>query len=135
VVRQLLAKDPAQRPGANRAIEALAQAAGLAIPAERVDHRESYLNAAPLTGRRRELSQLLAALQDAINGSGSAWLLGGESGVGKSRVLAELRSAALVRGAVALFGQPGNGAPSLSSATPCCASLSFPNCPMPTVRC
>ena len=112
VVGQLLSPDPARRPAdANCAIAALADAAGIPIPPERVEHRESYLKAAPLTGRRRELAQLKEALQDAIAGSGSVWLLGGESGVGKSRVLAELRSAALVQGAVVLSGQAGSGLP------------------------
>jgi serine/threonine protein kinase len=112
VVEQLLSPDPSRRPAsAHCAIEALAGAAGIAIPPERVGHRESYLRAAPLIGRRRELAQLEEALRDAIDGSGSAWLVGGESGVGKSRVLAELRSAALVQGAIVLSGQGGSGIP------------------------
>ena len=112
VVEQLLSRDPSRRPSdANRAITALAEAADISIPPERVEHRESYLKAATLTGRRRELAQFKEALQDAIDGLGSGWLLGGESGVGKSRVLAELRSAALVQGVIVLSGQAGSGVP------------------------
>lgn len=112
VVERLLARDPSQRPtDAHCVIAALAEAAGASIPPERVEHRESYLMSAPLTGRRRELAQFKEALKHAIRHSGSAWLLGGESGVGKSRVLAELRSDALVQGVIVLSGQAGNGIP------------------------
>lgn len=38
-------------------------------------------------------------------GQGSAWLLGGESGVGKSRLLNELRTQALVQGVLVVRGQ------------------------------
>ena len=40
----------------------------------------------------------------AKEGTGSAWLVGGESGVGKSRLLDEIRSRAQVRGLLALSG-------------------------------
>jgi predicted ATPase len=56
-------------------------------------------------GREEELGQLAGALRQAMAGRGSAWLVGGESGVGKSRLLDELRSLALVEGALVLRGQ------------------------------
>jgi predicted ATPase len=112
VVEQLLAPAPSQRPeNASHAIAALADAAGISTPSEPVEHRESYLKAAPFMGRGREVARLNKALQEALDGKGSGWLLGGESGVGKSRVLAELRSAALVQGAIVLDGRPGTGVP------------------------
>ena len=45
------------------------------------------------------------ALKDAIAGQGSAWLIGGESGVGKSRLVSELQARALIQGALVLQGQ------------------------------
>ncbi len=107
VVRTLLSPDPAERryTDANQVIAAFANAAGCEVPAETSAHRESYLKAAPLVGRKSELALLTTALDDAVGGRGSAWLVGGESGVGKSRLLDEVRSRALVRGMVALTGR------------------------------
>ncbi len=107
IVRTLLSPDPEQRrfSDANQLIAAIAKAAGCEVPAETLAHRESYLKAAPLVGRQSELALLTTALDDAVRGRGSAWLVGGESGVGKSRLLDEVRSRALVRGMVALTGR------------------------------
>ncbi len=107
IVKVLLSPNPIERyyTDANRLIADLARAANCPVPAETSAHRESYLKAAPLTGRKAELTLLSSALSDAIAGKGSAWLVGGESGVGKSRLLDELRSRALVQGLLALTGQ------------------------------
>lgn len=75
--------------------------------------RESYLQAADFVGRERELGQLVEALQAATKQQGSAWLISGESGVGKSRLIEELRTQALVDGALVLRSQAvsAGGAP------------------------
>jgi predicted ATPase/tRNA A-37 threonylcarbamoyl transferase component Bud32 len=105
LVGQLLAKTPAARPtSAAAAIRALQQALGRA-EASAAAVRESYLQAASFVGRQVELAQLTHALTQARQGQGSAWLLGGESGVGKSRLLDELRTHALVAGFQVLRGQ------------------------------
>ena len=83
----------------------IAQALGHQRPAESDTIRESYLQAAQFVGRRTESETLAAALDKAKQGEGSAWLLGGESGVGKSRLLRELQPQALVRGFQLLVGQ------------------------------
>jgi predicted ATPase len=75
------------------------------IPRETEAIRESFLQAARFVGRERELALLSDALLQAMEGKGSAWLIGGESGVGKSRLLNELRTQALIRGAMVLHGQ------------------------------
>jgi hypothetical protein len=106
VVRQLLAKAPADRPPTAQAtIAALAAAARLPEKAGDVAIRESYLQAAAFVGRDAELALLTAALEQASVGQGRAFLIGGESGVGKSRLLDELRTQALVQGFQVLRGQ------------------------------
>jgi len=107
LVKTLLSPDPRERryTDANRLIADFARAAGREVPAESSAHRESYLKAAPLSGRRAELALLSTALESVIAGKGSAWLVGGESGVGKSRLLDEVRSRALVQGVLVLTGR------------------------------
>lgn len=99
-LERLLAKSPADRFA--NAAEALAFYGGVA---ETEATRESFLQAAQFVGREAELNTLSAALDSAIKGQGSGWLVGGESGVGKSRLLDELRILALVKGAHVLRGQ------------------------------
>ncbi|MBC7870825.1 MAG: DUF2791 family P-loop domain-containing protein [Chitinophagaceae bacterium] len=67
--------------------------------------RESYLQAAQFVGRETEFDQLGNGLHRARQGKGNAWLIAGESGVGKSRLLEELRTVALVEGVAVLRGQ------------------------------
>lgn len=106
VLEQLLARNPAQRlSDATQAARALAQAADIALPDETAQVRESYLQAADFVGRDQELGVLRSALHQAQRGHGGLWLIGGESGVGKSRLLDELRTLALVRGAHVDRGQ------------------------------
>jgi tRNA A-37 threonylcarbamoyl transferase component Bud32 len=106
ILERLLARDKEHRyRSARDVITDLGQALGLALDVETVTTRESLLQTAPLVGRERELARLEAALRDALGGHGSTWLVAGESGVGKSRVLDELRTRGLVEGAVVVRGQ------------------------------
>jgi tetratricopeptide (TPR) repeat protein len=107
VVLMLLAKNPADRfDSAEKAVEMLLAVAGIAPQyEERVEIRESHLQSAPFVGRETEMQALSAAVNQAKNGQGSAWLIGGESGVGKSRLLAEVRTQALIDGALVIRGQ------------------------------
>ncbi|MCP3105019.1 AAA family ATPase [Myxococcus sp. K15C18031901] len=106
VLERLVSKDPRERPrSADAAISALCTATGRPVPVETVTTRESFLQAARYVGRARELSRLGSVLEAALAGRGGGMLVGGESGVGKSRLLDELRPMALVRGAVVLRGQ------------------------------
>jgi len=106
VLDRLLAKRPEDRyPGAREALVAFREAAGLPPAPESAAIRDSFLKAARLVGRERELAVLLKALEEARSGQGSTWLVGGESGVGKSRLLGEVRTRALVSDALVLQGQ------------------------------
>lgn len=106
VLGRLLDKNPYERfETAQDVIVAFCEAADIPVPRESAAIRESFLQAAHFVGRQNELSQLVEALLQTNQGEGSAWLVGGESGVGKSRLLDELRALALVRGALVLRGQ------------------------------
>jgi len=114
IVDRLLAKTPAARYlTANEVIERLCLAIGQSAPVESAAIRESYLQAARFVGRDVELEQLDEALEKAVQSKGSTWLVGGEIGVGKSRLLDELRVRALVDGCLVLRGQgvEGGGLP------------------------
>lgn len=114
VVDRLLSKEPGARyPSAEATIAALRRAVGLPSVPESAEIRESFLQAAAFVGRAADLAQLRGALDQALAGQGSAWLVGGESGVGKSRLLEELRTEALVAGALVVRGQgvEGGGVP------------------------
>ena len=114
-LNQLLAKTPEARfESATAALTEIAKALGQSQPAETFAIRESYLQAAKFVGRDTEMAQLADSLTLAANGRGSAWLIGGESGVGKTRLISELRTLALVQGFHVLHGQglaEGGGAP------------------------
>jgi class 3 adenylate cyclase/tetratricopeptide (TPR) repeat protein len=64
-------------------------------------------------GREGELAQLVLSLEDAVAGRGCVVLLGGEPGIGKSRLADELAGRARERGARVLWGRcwEGGGAP------------------------
>ena len=99
VIGNLLAKSPEGRYGNAKASRtALLQAIGEPSPDEDVSIRESFLQAATFVGREKEMAKLSVALNQVMSGEGSAWLVGGESGVGKSRFLDEFRIKALVEG-------------------------------------
>jgi tetratricopeptide (TPR) repeat protein len=111
IIRQLTAKDPAQRYGrAEDVIAALSSAVSTPIPVETEAIRESFLQAAQLVGRDGELTQLKDVLSRTLDKQLNLWLIGGESGIGKSRLLNELRTLAMVKGAVVLNGQANSEA-------------------------
>ena len=110
IMLHLLEKQPALRyPAAEAVIGDLCAVLGKPLPPESRAIRESFLQAATFVGREQEMAQLTRALDNALQGQGSAWLIGGESGVGKSRLLDELRIQALVGGALVLRGEAVEG--------------------------
>ena len=105
MLARLLEKDPAERyQHVTDVLAPLYRMAGHADQSESSAVRESFLQAAQLVGREQEMSLLTSALIAAVNGRGSTWLIGGESGIGKSRLLDELRIQALVDGVIVLQG-------------------------------
>jgi tetratricopeptide (TPR) repeat protein len=106
IIERLLAKSPDTRySNSAQVMREITQVVDVPVSLETAATRESFIQAARLVGRDQELEKLSAALDKAVAGEGSAWLVGGESGVGKSRLLDELRSLAMVRGALVIRGQ------------------------------
>ncbi len=93
IIKKLMSKTVETRY--SNAAEVLADLQG-GWQAESREIRDSFLQAARFVGRENELEMLVAALEEAQDGQGAVWLVSGESGVGKSRLLDELRIRALV---------------------------------------
>ena len=68
---------------------------------------------APFVGREAEIGTLLAALADAASGQGRILLIGGEPGVGKTRLVDEFSGRAEAEGVLVLWGRcwEAGGAP------------------------
>jgi len=114
VLMRWLMKDPDDRyPSAQTLITGLCDAVEIAPPQESIAIRESFLQASEFVGRDDELQSLKDELRLVLQGATSFYLVGGESGVGKSRLLDELRTQALVSGATVIHGQAieGGGLP------------------------
>lgn len=106
VLQRLLEKDPMNRyQSAAIVVNEINYALGHTVEYDEAALRESFLQSAAFVGRQVELTALLEALQKAIQRVGSSWLIGGESGVGKSRLTEELRIWGLVEGVVVVRGQ------------------------------
>jgi eukaryotic-like serine/threonine-protein kinase len=106
VIDRLMVKDPnARYNDATEALNDLRAALNYPPEEEALEIRESFLQAARFVGREEEYKTLRGALDDVIAGKGSAWLIGGESGVGKTRLLEELRIRIMVHGVNVLRGQ------------------------------
>jgi Nif-specific regulatory protein len=109
----LLEKNPEDRPrDAAALLRALNEALGTHYALETRETRDSYLTGAAMVGRDREMQALLSALASlntppAEQGDVPATrliLIGGESGVGKSRLLREFRTQIQTEGMLFLSG-------------------------------
>jgi tetratricopeptide (TPR) repeat protein len=107
VIQRLISKDPMDRydGSAQKAIAAFSEAIEQPVPRESTAIRESFLQTARFVGREKELSQLTRALYRTLEGMGGLWLISGESGSGKTRLIEEVRIQAMVQGALVLRGQ------------------------------
>lgn len=103
-VGRLLEPDPLRRPSsASQTLRLLART-GVLGELEGDDVRNSMVAAARLVGRGAERGRLREALSRARKGQGGVVALVGESGVGKSRLVDDLRTHALVSGCSVVMG-------------------------------
>lgn len=105
-LERLLTKDPEDRyRNVDEVIGALCRATGFPRPRESLAIRESYLQTASFVGREAEMRTLVDLIDSIQNNKGAICLVGGESGVGKSRFLNEIRVHALIQNIPVLQGQ------------------------------
>ncbi|MEO1164932.1 MAG: protein kinase [Chloroflexota bacterium] len=112
IIERLLQIMPEDRyPSARAVIDAISRVSERKVPTETQAIRDSFIQTAPFVGRVPELDQLKTALALAqTEQQNQLMLIGGESGVGKSRLVDELRIHALVSGIDVLRGQAINEA-------------------------
>jgi hypothetical protein len=116
LILRLLAKSPDERPssaaevlGALQRVDPAGRSAPHSVSANPLDR----LARGVFVGRERELDQLRAALDAALEGRGSVVMLVGEPGIGKTRTIQELETYARMRRASVFWGRSheAEGAP------------------------
>lgn len=106
VIQTLMSKEPyARYQSATEVLELLDGIVGNVRLSETIDIRESYLQSASLIGRTEELTRLKKALDNVLADKGGGVLVGGESGIGKSRLVEEIRIQAMTQNTLVLTGQ------------------------------
>ncbi|HEY6798102.1 MAG TPA: AAA family ATPase, partial [Kineosporiaceae bacterium] len=111
VVTTLLAKDPDDRYDGAVQLAAdlvrIERAPGGPFTPRRVAPRWQGAARHPLRGRSGDMARLTARWTAARAGEGGLWLVGGPTGVGTSRLVAELAALAEGEGALVLHGRAG----------------------------
>lgn len=106
IIGKLLQKEPDRRyTSAEAVLDDLRELAELPARRGTPSLHSNLFPIAKFVGRDVEMKVLNSVLATAINGRGSAWMVGGDSGTGKSRLLEELRLQALLRGVLILHGE------------------------------
>ncbi len=92
IILKLLAKDPINRyANANEIIRAINTLTGRSYPVETRETRLGYVQSGSFVGREFELARLQGVLMRTLQGQGRLVLISGPAGVGKSRLVRELR--------------------------------------------
>jgi len=106
IILKLLEKDPRHRfPSAAALLQAVADASGREVPHGQMVSGRGELFAAPLIGRRAEVEQLSALVNEAREGRGGGVILAGAEGMGKSRIIRDATLRAQLDGARVFCGR------------------------------
>src|SRR5436190_2598258 len=106
IIIRLLEKDPRHRyPSAAALLHDIADIAGKTAPAGELLVGKGELYAAPLIGRKHEVSQLTSLIAEAREGRGSGAILAGAEGMGKSRIVRDATLRAQLDGARVFCGR------------------------------
>jgi tetratricopeptide (TPR) repeat protein len=108
LLRRLLAKTPAERHATisevRRDLGKLAASTEVSTVSASSSAPDPRRAVRPLIGRDAERAELLKRLDAAAAGQGSVVFIGGEAGIGKTRLIEELATAARTRGFMSLVG-------------------------------
>ncbi|GEM_PF-542780 len=92
IILKLMAKEPVNRyESANMVIQAINEATNLNFPVETKETKRGYIQSGSFVGRAFELARLQGLLMRTIQGYGHLVLVSGTAGVGKTRLIRELR--------------------------------------------
>ncbi len=106
IITRLLEKDPRHRfPSAAALLQAVAEAVGKKTPPSELLVGRGELFAAPLIGRKTEVSALMALIAEAREGRGNGVILAGAEGMGKSRIVRDVTLRAQLDGARVFCGR------------------------------
>jgi Nif-specific regulatory protein len=106
IIMKLLEKDPRDRfPTAAALLQAVAEASGKSVPTAELLVGRGELYAAPLIGRKQEVTQLIALIGEAREGRGNGVILAGPEGMGKSRIVRDVTLRAQLDGARVFSGR------------------------------
>jgi len=112
VVAELLAKEPGRRPAGPEAwIRAVNQVVVPPYPVETEATRTGRFSSAPWAGREAELKAIVDGLRGAFAPTSRAErfaLVVGDPGIGKGRLLDEVKRTAQLEGAIVLEGRPAS---------------------------
>lgn len=100
LVMSLLSLEPRGRPADAAEVVARFEAVGELPPDPSLDVARGWLTSAALVGRDHELDRIRRALRGALDSRGGTVLLGGASGMGKTRLMRELELLAQIEGAI-----------------------------------
>lgn len=105
LILKLMSKEPVNRySSANEVIQAINELSGLNFPVETKETRRGYIQSGNFVGREFELARLQGLLIRMMQGHGRLVLIGGAAGVGKTRLVRELRLRAQMQRALACEG-------------------------------
>ncbi|MFC1849514.1 tetratricopeptide repeat protein [candidate division CSSED10-310 bacterium] len=106
LILQLLEKDPRHRPGyVDDLAKELEKFGAVNCFGARVCKPRSYLYRPGLAGRNTQMLELNRQFQAMLRGQGNVILIGGESGIGKTRLIKEFARLALEAKAYVLVGE------------------------------
>jgi len=106
IIMKLLEKDPRHRYASAAALlQAVADAAGKTGPAGELLVARGELFAAPLIGRKNEVTQLMSLIDESREGHGTGVIVAGAEGLGKSRIVRDATLRAQLDGARVFCGR------------------------------